>query len=195
METGTKCSAATFCHQSSGHISGLANRTSYSWGHSSPTLLEGNFHLWLLQQLHFPLWRVTRQRMENVSHHCPICADNLIPYTILENVSSVFVSWQRQATLFAVLFSLPAFSGKIIANKMRIPQATSTWLPGVGFFSFPCPPHWFPAHSLPPFLSLSVSLSAEALDNNLYRLFWGSQVCSGAAWEHTNPFPPSHREN
>lgn len=50
--------------------------------------------------------------------------------------------------------------------RCRIHQATTTWLPGVvGFFSFSCPPHWFPALSLSLFRS-------ETSEDTLWRLSW-----------------------
>ena len=94
----------------------------------------------------------------------------------MENVSfrssSVQIIWYHTQSFSIFLLYLYLGKGKLhclqfyshcqlflekITEKMRIPQATSTWLPGGGFCAFPCPPLWFPAPSLLPFcLSLSL---------------------------------------
>lgn len=78
---------------------------------------------------------------------------------VLSNVSSVFISWQRHATLFAILlFSLPAFSRKIKENKMQDASSHNHLAPRLkGFF-----------HSLPPSLaSVSLLLLARSLSFSL----------------------------
>lgn len=64
-EGNTKRLAATSCHKHSGRILIWLIGSAVS---PLPLFFGGNFNL---QVLHFPLWWVTRQRMENVSHYFP----------------------------------------------------------------------------------------------------------------------------